>query len=138
MDAVFSLWSAHHCERTLQKGVLMRSLNILKTIVSLGLLNAFLIAGCTSSKAPAKADKETSANVPSAAALAVLAKADAADGKVDKVVSKCVTCMLGMEGLPENAVTYGEYTLYFCSQTCKENFLKDREKALLALKFPGE
>ena len=113
----------------------MRNLNILMIIISLGLLSAFLMAGCNSSKAPANADKSASISAPSAAALALLAKADAADGAADKVVSKCVTCMLGMEGQPDCTATYGEYTLHFCSEACREHFIKDREKALLALEF---
>ena len=114
----------------------MRNLDILTIIISLGLLSAFLMAACSSAKAPAEADKSASVNTPSAAALALLAKADAADGATDKVVSKCVTCMLGMEGQPDHAATYGEYTLHFCSEACREHFIKDREKALLALEFP--
>jgi hypothetical protein len=92
--------------------------------------------GFASGKAPSVAANSANAAKPSVAAMAALAKADAADGKVDKVVSKCLTCMLGMEGRPENATTYGKFTLHFCSTTCKEKFLKDPEKAVLALKFP--
>jgi YHS domain-containing protein len=133
----------------------MRNLNIIRIITSLGLLSAFLMLGCSSGKTPAVADNsvnvaqpsaaapatfDNSANAakPSAAALVALAKADAADGKVDKVVSKCLTCMLGMEGKPENAATYGEFTLHFCSKNCKEAFLSDPEKVVLALKFPAK
>jgi hypothetical protein len=116
----------------------MLNLNIIRTITSLGLLSAFLILGFAGGKIPPAADNSVNAAKPSAAALAVLAKADAADGKADKVVSKCLTCMLGMEGRPENAATYGKFTLHFCSTTCKEKFLKDPEKAVLALKFPDK
>jgi|WetSurMetagenome_2_1015567.scaffolds.fasta_scaffold13150_3 YHS domain-containing protein len=116
----------------------MRNLKIKRIIISLGLLSAFLILGFAGDKTPSAADKSVNATKPSKAALAALAKADAADGKVDKVVSKCLTCKLGMAGRPENAATYGKYTLYFCSTTCKEQFLKDCEKAVLALKFPAK
>jgi hypothetical protein len=131
----------------------MRNLNVIRIIISLGLLSAFLMLGCTSGKTPSSADKsahiaqpsaaapatlDNSVNVPSAAALAALAKADAADGKVDKVVSKCLTCMLGMEGRSENAAAYGQFTLHFCSKSCKGAFLSDPEKAVLALKFPAK
>jgi hypothetical protein len=115
----------------------MRNLNIIRIITSLGLLSAFLMLGCADGKTPSAADSSVKVTQPSAAALAVLAKADAADGKVDKVVSKCLTCMLGMEGRPENAATYGEFALHFCSNTCKEAFLSDPEKVALALKFPS-
>jgi hypothetical protein len=111
-------------------------MSLLRIITSMGLLSAFLIMGFASGKTLSTADKSVTASKPGTAALAALAKADAADGKVDKVISKCLTCMLGMEGRPENAATYGKYTLHFCSTTCKEKFLKDQEKAVLALKFP--
>jgi hypothetical protein len=73
---------------------------------------------------------------PSADALAVLAKADAVDGTTDKVVSKCVTCALGMDGSADHAVTVGNYKLHLCSDACKKKFDTDSEKALLALKVP--
>jgi YHS domain-containing protein len=114
----------------------MRNLNMIRIITLLGLLSAFLMLGCAGGKTPSAADNSVNATKPSAVALVALAKADVADGKVDKVVSKCMTCMLGMEGKPENAATYGEFTLHFCSKTCKEAFLSDPEKVVLALKFP--
>ena len=73
---------------------------------------------------------------PSAAGLAVLVKADAADGAADKVVSKCLTCNLGMEGSAEHVATLGDYKLHLCSDECKAGFEADPEKALLALKLP--
>jgi YHS domain-containing protein len=116
----------------------MRNLNVIRIIISLGLLSAFLIAGFAGDKTPSATDKSVNATAPSKAALAALAKADAADGKVDKIVSKCLMCMLGMDGKSENAATYGKYTLHFCSKTCKEKFLKDPETAVLAVKFPAK
>jgi hypothetical protein len=116
----------------------MGNLNIIRIITLLGLLGAFLMFGFAGSKTPVAADNSVIATKPSTTALDALAKADAADGKVDKIVSKCLTCMLGMQGQPENAVTYGKFTLHFCSKTCKEKFLKDPEKAVLALKFPSK
>jgi YHS domain-containing protein len=114
----------------------MRNLSILGIITSLGMLSAFLFMGFAGGKTLSTADNSVTDAKPGATVLAALAKADAADGKVDKVISKCLTCKLGMEGRPENAATYGKYTLHFCSTTCKEKFLKDPEKAVLALKFP--
>lgn len=102
------------------------------------LVCAFLLMGCSKTEVPATTKNSASQSGPGAATLAVLAKADAADGTVDKVVSKCVTCMLGMEGKPEFAAAWGEYTVHLCSAECKETFTKDPEKALLALKFPEE
>ena len=46
--------------------------------------------------------------------------------------------MLGMEGKPEHAASWGEYTVHSCSAHCKETFVKDPDKALLALEFPEE
>ena len=63
-----------------------------------------------------------------------LAMADAVDGKVDHVVSKCAKCMLGMDGSAEHAAKYAGYTLHFCSADCKEGFEKDPEQSVLALK----
>jgi len=106
--------------------------NCLKAIAAFGLFSAFLVAGCSRSEAPAGPATDPIANTPSAAALAILAKADAADGTVDKVVSKCLVCVLEMEGKPEHSTAYGEYTLHLCSAYCKESFTKEPEKTLLA------
>lgn len=97
-----------------------------------------LLTGCGRTEAPSTPISSASQGDRSAAVLAAVAKADAADGTVDKVVSKCVTCMLGMEGKPEFAAAWGEYTVHLCSAECRETFTKDPEKALLALKFPDE
>ena len=100
------------------------------------LLCAFLLGGCGKTEEPSIPPKSTSQSESGAAVLTALARADAADGAVDKVVSKCVTCKLGMEGKPEFAATWGDYTVHLCSAECKETFTKDPEKELLALKFP--
>ena len=44
-----------------------------------------------------------------------LAKADAADGSVDKVVSKCLGCGLAMNGKRDRRHNRG-FTLHFCSK----------------------
>lgn len=69
---------------------------------------------------------------------AKLAKADAFDGKVDKVVTKCLGCGLGMDGSKELAATTAGYTLYLCSAHCKADFEKDPSKAVIAMRIPGE
>jgi hypothetical protein len=116
----------------------MLNSNIKRLIPSLGLLSAFLILGLAAVNTPSVAVSSANAAKPSAAALAALAKADAADGKVDKIVSKCLMCMLRMDGRPENAASYGQFTLHFCSKACKEAFINDPEKAVLAVKFPSK
>jgi len=66
----------------------------------------------------------------------ILAKADQVDGKADKIVAKCASCDLGMEGAKEHALKAGEYTLLFCSDDCKQTYAKDLEKSVLAIKLP--
>jgi hypothetical protein len=92
-------------------------------------------AGCAKEPEPAgtgekgtKSPKVSAA--PSAEVLALLARADAKDGKTDKVVSKCASCTLSMDGNPDFAAKIGEYQLHFCSDHCRENFQADPEKAL--------
>jgi YHS domain-containing protein len=98
------------------------------------LLFACLAVGCGTVKAPDAPPKQGLAAPPSADSLEILAKADASDGSVDKVVSKCVTCRLGMEGKPEYSVSYGGYAVHLCSAECKKTFSEDPEKALQSLK----
>jgi YHS domain-containing protein len=64
---------------------------------------------------------------------AVLAKADAADGAVDTVVSKCAVCSLAMEGDAAYSSTYAGYTFHLCSAHCKETFDHDPAKVLARL-----
>jgi YHS domain-containing protein len=94
--------------------------------------------GCGTAKTPDATQKQGLAAPPSAASLAILAKADASDGSVDKVVSRCVTCRLVMEGKPEYSVNYGGYAVHLCSEECKKAFSENPEKALQALTFPEE
>jgi len=57
--------------------------------------------------------------------LAGLAAADAKDGAVDQVVTKCSGCSLMMNGKPEHSLQVGDYELHLCSGACKEHFNKD-------------
>lgn len=66
--------------------------------------------------------------------VAKLAKADAVDGKADKVVSKCAGCSLGMDGVPAHALTVGDYTMHFCKAGCLAPFKADPAKEIAALK----
>jgi YHS domain-containing protein len=103
-----------------------------KEWMAAALIGAAGFAGCEKKSADAPA--------PPADAKAVeakLAKADAFDGKVDKVVTKCLGCGLGMDGKKELAATTAGYTLYLCSAHCKSEFEKDPNKAVLALQIPG-
>jgi YHS domain-containing protein len=68
--------------------------------------------------------------------LAKLAAADALDGKTDKIVTRCPSCALKMDGSSEHTLVAHGYTLYFCTDACKERFEADTTKALADLKIP--
>jgi hypothetical protein len=72
----------------------------------------------------------------SAQVVALLAKADAVDGKVDHVVSQCSGCKLKMAGSPDHALQVGDYTMRFCSTGCQEHFAEGTEEAILAMEIP--
>jgi hypothetical protein len=99
-------------------------------IIGLILFVSAALVGCSSQEA--EEDSITLA-APTSAALTTLAMADAKDGTSDKVVTKCASCKLGMDGKKEHAVKFGEYELHFCTKACKESFTKDPEKLLAGL-----
>ncbi len=82
--------------------------------------------------------KEDVDAVTKAAVEAKLTEADEFDGKTDKVVSKCASCALGMDGKSEHALEVSGYKVHFCSEECKTGFEKDTTKAILALKIPED
>jgi len=90
---------------------------------------------------PVKAEEPTAPPAPPAAAtvsvgpevLEALKTADAADGKEDKVATKCSGCALAMDGDAAHTVTVDGYALHLCSAMCKENFSKDIEGNLKQL-----
>jgi hypothetical protein len=65
--------------------------------------------------------------------VAALVSADKADGTVDKVITKCASCNLSMDGDPKYTVKVGEYTAHLCSQDCKVNFEQNGDEILKAL-----
>lgn len=67
-----------------------------------------------------------------------LAKADAVDGTVDKVVSKCPACRLAMDGNSENSLEVSGYKLHFCTEQCKAKYAKDPTQAVLAMEIPKD
>lgn len=67
-----------------------------------------------------------------------LAEADKLDGTSDKVVHRCASCELGMDGKSEYALEVMDYTLHFCTEHCKKSFAKDVTQSLLDLKIPEE
>ncbi len=71
-------------------------------------------------------------------ALATLAAADGFDGAEDKVVERCASCALHMNGSKEHAAKVSGYMLYFCTEACKDRFTKDVTQSILALEIPDE
>lgn len=70
---------------------------------------------------------------PSVDRAAVLAKADAADGTSDHVVSNCAVCALDMEGSSDHTASLSGYTLHFCSAECRETFQHNPDAVLARL-----
>ena len=69
---------------------------------------------------------------------AKLAQADLLDGKADKIVTRCASCALKMDGSSEYTLKVLNYTLYFCTERCAKTFAEDTTKAVLALQVPEE
>jgi hypothetical protein len=109
----------------------MQAAKILRWISPL--LIAFVWIGCDRQSDSANSEPTTP---PSQEALAILARADSFDGNDDKVVSKCLTCSLGMAGSAEHASKFGPYELHLCSKTCKKSLDADPEQAVLTSKLP--
>ncbi len=100
--------------------------------LALLLLALAVLAGCRAPSKSAGAAPEGGA----VATAEVLARADAADGTVDHVVSRCVTCGLAMEGSPQHASSLDGYTLHLCSAECKETFDRAPGTVLARLERP--
>lgn len=105
---------------------------------------AFVVAagGCRKEEAPDTNSTADTVKVLTATEKAELvrklAKADAVDGKTDKVVSKCAMCALHMDGNVKHEFELEGYKLHFCSAACLDRCKKDPAEALLALKIPEE
>lgn len=98
-----------------------------------------LPSGCEKSE-PAKATRSATGGVASGQpeVEAKLASADALDGKVDKVISRCAACALGMDGSSEHALETHGYTMHFCSSHCRDGFAENPDKAILGMKVPAK
>lgn len=91
--------------------------------------------------APASTDQAPqTASQPAASAAEIkaqvearLAAADALDGTVDQVVTRCANCRLAMDGSREHTAEFEGYTLLFCTSFCRDRFLKDPQALILAL-----
>ncbi len=106
----------------------MSSLESKKLMGLLLTLSLSIVSACKPSPPPM--DAETTAKV-----QAKLAKADAVDGQVDKVIAKCAGCSLAMDGSPEHTMKLSGFTLHLCSASCKTSFGKDTVKILLAIEI---
>ena len=69
---------------------------------------------------------------------AKLAQADLLDGQADKVVTRCASCALSMDGKPDYSLKVLDYKLLFCTEGCAKSFAKDITKSVLAMKIPEE
>jgi len=105
---------------------------------------ALIVAGCEKKEEAPKTELQKAADQTSAAigqagdtaVMTILVAADEFDGKGDKTISKCPGCALGMDGKPANTIVYEQYTLYFCSPGCKDEFNKDVKQSVLAMNVP--
>lgn len=98
-------------------------------IVALGVA----AAGCKPEEPAPKPAEEAFAD---AAIELILAKADAVDGKVDKVIGKCPKCNLGMDGKAEHTMKFAGYEMRFCTKGCLGEFEASPKAMLTAMKIP--
>ena len=82
------------------------------------------------------AKSATSKAKPTAEVEAKLAQADLLDGEADKIVTRCASCALKMDGSSDHALKVLDYTLYFCTERCAKSFAANTTKAVLALEIP--
>ncbi len=110
--------------------MVMQRLFSFRYLTVLGIAAAFVV-GCDKKEEQTPTDPGSTEAV-----VAKLAKADAVDGKTDKVISKCAACALSMDGSAEHALTLHEYKMHFCSAGCKTKFEKEGDKAIMSMKMP--
>ena len=103
------------------------------------------VAGCSKEEAPqsttpaarvvqtAQSDAKVEAKVETK-----LAKADLVDGKADKIVTRCASCALNMDGSSEHTLKAHGYTLYFCTEACAEGSAENMTESILAMKIPED
>lgn len=109
----------------------------MKNLLVTGFVTALALSLFTAcGEKPAAASAKAPPAAPTADVLARLAKADAVDGKTDKVVDKCAGCSLGMDGKAEKELVVGDYKMHFCSDGCLGRFQDDPNGQITALKLP--
>lgn len=104
-------------------------------------LPVVLPVGCSKKGESADTMQDTAKPVEDDAAsdvglAAKLAEADRLDGKADKIVTRCAGCAFNMDGKPDHALKVLDYTLYFCEETCAQQFAKNLTESVLAMKIP--
>ncbi|XZE43030.1 hypothetical protein SH467x_002574 [Pirellulaceae bacterium SH467] len=100
----------------------------MKTIRWMCLLGCLGIAGCGAQQPPNTGETVAS----------LLAKADALDGQVDKVVHRCYVCNLGMDGKEKLAVKHAGYTAHLCSEGCKQEFASNADSIIAQTTVPAK
>ena len=96
----------------------------------LTVLTLAFAAACTSEAKPEAKKTPITPEI-----MAKLAKADAKDGTVDKIVHKCAGCSLGMDGKAEHSIKVEDYTMHLCSPDCLARYQMDAGKELSALQI---
>ena len=114
----------------------MRTSRLSALALTGSILASLLLASCGSDEAPAQESTASQPSLDDPAVAAALVKADAFDGTEDKVVSRCVTCSLRMDGLEAHPSEIGDYTFHLCSADCLERFEGGKEAALMGVRYP--
>ena len=136
------------CMRNPSKGVLVMAVRFLGCGTGCLVLSALLavVAGCKEQK-PVETDAGPAVQVAQAVqdaaaspadVQAKLAAADVVDGTADKIVKRCASCALGMDGSSDHTLTAMDYTLYFCTERCAKVFAEDTTKSILAMEIPED
>ena len=69
---------------------------------------------------------------------ACLAKSDLADGKSDKVITKCPACALSMDGSADYKAVIDGYEVHSCTSDCNEALQEDPNKMFKDMKCDVE
>jgi YHS domain-containing protein len=118
---------------------------VLRFLALFSILAVLAVVGCTSEEEATGGTETGTATeaqpVDEGTAEAVtvesqLAAADALDGEVDKVVTRCASCKLSMDGSPEYSLEVAGYKMLFCAEGCKKRFEEDPEASVLAMVIP--
>ena len=108
----------------------------MRVSLMLGLVVALLLVGCGKEE---RHEPETPVVIEASPELeAKLAGADLADGTEDRIITQCPGCGLAMEGTDDHVSQVADYSIHFCSDSCKDSFAEDPEGMLMALVVEAE